>query len=226
MHDTTRLPLAIEYGDGQAAEQLLPLIYDELHRLAAELMARERPGQTLQATALVNEAYLRLVEPSRTQNWNGRAHFFAAAAEAMRRILVENARWRRARKHGGGWHRVPLDRLQVPGHEPQGKRAEDIFAVDEALERFAAEDPVKAELVKLRYFVGLSVKEAAGVLGISRITAERYWSYARVWLYAELTRDDSAAGVPETQPYSSNARHHRGERKRDVIECGEKKGRY
>jgi RNA polymerase sigma factor (TIGR02999 family) len=202
MHDTTRLLSAIEQGDGQAAKQLLPLIYDELHRLAAELVARERPGQTLEATALVNEAYLRLVEPTQTQHWHGRADFFGAAAEAMRRILVENARWRRARKHGGGWHRVPLDRLQVPEHEPQGKRAEDIFAVDEALERFAAEDPVKAELVKLRYFVGLSIKEAAGVLGISRITAERYWSYARVWLYAELTRDDSAAGVSERHPSS------------------------
>ncbi len=198
MQDTKRPLLAIEYGDGQAAEQLLPLIYDELHRLAAELVARERPGQTLQATALVHEAYLRLVEPSRTQNWNGRAHFFAAAAEAMRRILVENARQRRAGKHGGGWHRVPLDDVRVAARQHDGNPADEILAVDEALERFAAEEPVKAELVKLRYFAGLSVKEAAGVLGISRITAERYWLYARVWLYAELTRDDSAAGVTET----------------------------
>lgn len=198
MQDTKRPLLAIEYGDGQAAEQLLPLIYDELHRLAAELVARERPGQTLQATALVNEAYIRLVEPSRTQNWNGRAHFFAAAAEAMRRILVEHARRRRAGKHGGGWHRIPLDNVQVADRQHDGNRADVILAIDEALERFAAEDPVKAELVKLRYFAGLSVKEAASVLGISRITAERYWRYARVWLYAELTRDDSAAGVTET----------------------------
>jgi len=202
MHNAKRLLSAIENGDGQAAEQLLPLIYDELHRLAAELVARERPGQTLQATALVNEAYIRLVEPSRTQNWNGRAHFFAAAAEAMRRILVEHARRRRAAKYGGGWHRIPLDDVQVADRQHDGNQADDVLAVDEALERFAAEDPVKAELVKLRYFAGLSVKEAAGVLGISRITAERYWRYARVWLYAELTRDDSAAGVSETEPYS------------------------
>ena len=117
MQETTRLISAIEYGDGQAAEQLLPLIYDELHRLAAELMAREPSGQTLQATALVNEAYLRLVDPAHAHHWHGRAHFFAAAAEAMRRILVENARWRRARKHGGGWHRVPLDDLHVSRRE-------------------------------------------------------------------------------------------------------------
>jgi len=196
MHETTRLLSAIEYGDGQAAEQLLPLVYDELHRLAAELMARERPGQTLQATALVNEAYLRLVEPTQTQHWHGRAHFFAAATEAMRRILVENARWRRAQKHGGGWHRVPLDDLHVPGHEPQGDLADDILAVDEALERFATEDPVKAELVKLRFFSGLSVGEAASVLGISRATAERYWSQARVWLYVALTQDDTSGSAP------------------------------
>jgi RNA polymerase sigma factor (TIGR02999 family) len=196
MHDTTRLLSAIEQVDGQAAEHLLPMIYDELHRLAAELMARERPGQTLQATALVNEAYLRLVEPTQTQNWHGRAHFFAAAAEAMRRILVENARWRRARRHGGGWHRVPLDDLHVPWHEPQGDLADDILAVDEALERFAAEDPVRAELVKVRYFAGLSVVEAAGVLGISRSTAERYWSQARFWLYVALTQDGTFGCAP------------------------------
>jgi len=195
MHDTTRLLSAIEQGDGQSTERLLPLIYDELHRLAAELVARERPVQTLQATALVNEAYLRLVDPGHAHHWHGRAHFFAAAAEAMRRILVENARWRRARRHGGGWHRVPLDDLHVPGYEPQGL-ADDIHAVDEALERFATEDPVKAELVKLRYFAGLSVVEAAGVLGISRSTAERYWSQARFWLYVALTQDDTSGSAP------------------------------
>jgi len=196
MHETTRLLSAIEYGDGQVAEQLLPLIYDELCRLAAELMAREPSEQTLQATALVNEAYLRLVEPTQTQHWHGRAHFFAAAAEAMRRILVENARWRRARKHGGSWHRLPLDDLHVPGHEPQGDLADDILAVDEALEQFATEAPVKAELVKLRFFSGLSVGEAASVLGISRATAERYWSQARVWLYVALTQDDTSGSAP------------------------------
>ena len=198
MHDTKRPLSAIEYGDGQAAEQLLPLIYDELHRLAAELVAREQSWQTLEATALVNEAYLRLVEPMQTQHWHGPAHFFAAVAEAMRRILVEHARRRRAGKYGGGWHRIPLDDVQVADRQHDGNQADVILAIDEALERFAAEDPVKAELVKLRYFAGLSVKEAASVLGISRITAQRYWSYARVWLYAELTRDDSAAGVTET----------------------------
>jgi len=202
MHETTQSLSAIEQGDGQVAEQLLPFIYDELHRLAAELMAREPSEQTLQATALVNEAYIRLVEPMQTQHWHGRAHFFAAAAETMRRILVEHARRRRAGKYGGGWHRIPLDDVQVADPQYDVDQADDILAIDEALERFAAEDPVKAQLVKLRYFVGLSVKEAAGVLGISRITAERYWSYARVWLYAELTRDDSAAGVSERHPSS------------------------
>jgi len=196
MHDTTRLLSAIEQGDGQSTERLLPLIYDELHRLAAELVARERPVQTLQATALVNEAYLRLVDPAHAHHWHGRAHFFAAGAEAMRRILVENARWRRARRHGGGWHRVPLDDLHVPGHEPQGDLADDILAVDEALEQFATEAPVKAELVKLRFFSGLSVGEAASVLGISRATAERYWSQARVWLYVALTQDDTSGSAP------------------------------
>jgi len=196
MHETTRLLSAIEYGDGQAAEQLLPLIYDELHRLAAELVARERPGQTLEATALVNEAYIRLVEPMQTQHWHGRAHFFAAAAEAMRRILVEHARRRRAGKYGGGWHRIPLDDVQVTDRQHDGNQADDILAVDETLERFAGEDPVKAELVKLRYFAGLSVEEAAGVLGISRTTAERYWSYARVWLYVALTQDDTSGSAP------------------------------
>ena len=193
MHEVTCILCAIEQGDPQAAEKLLPLVYKELRRLAVEKMAQEKPGQTLQATALVHEAYIRLVDLKIAQHWDSRGHFFAAAAEAMRRILVENARWRRARKHGGGWHRVPLDSLQVPGHEPQVERADDILAVDEALVRFAAEDPVKAELVKLRYFAGLSVKEAAGVLGISRITAERYWSYARVWLYVELTQEGRSA---------------------------------
>ncbi len=196
MHDATRLLSAIEQGDGQATEQLLPLVYDELHRLAAELMAREPSEQTLQATSLVNEAYLRLVEPTQNQHWHGRAHFFAAAAEAMRRILVENARWRHARKHGGGWHRVPLDDLHVPGHETQGDLADDILAVDEALEQFATEAPVKAELVKLRFFSGLSVGEAASVLGISRATAERYWSQARVWLYIALTQDGTFGCAP------------------------------
>ncbi len=207
MHEITRLLSAYEQGDAQASQDLLPLLYDELHRLAVELMAREHPGQTLQATALVNEAYVRLVEPTQIQHWNGRGHFFAAAAEAMRRILVERARRRRAGKHGGGWHRIALDASLVADRHHDGHQADDILAVDEALERFAAEDPVKADLVKLRYFAGLSVEETASVLGISRATAERYWSYARVWLYAELSRDDSAAGIAETRPSCRNPRN-------------------
>jgi len=195
MHQITRLLRDNEQGDAQRTEEVLPATYDELRRLAGELIAREWPTQAIEATALVNEAYLRLVDSAQVQHWDSGTDFLAAAAEAMRRILVENARWRRARKHGGGWHRVPLDRLQVPGHEPQGERADDILAVDEALERFAAEDPVKTELVKLRYFAGLSVLEAAGVLGISRATAERYWSQARVWLYVALLPDR-----PEHEP--------------------------
>jgi RNA polymerase sigma factor (TIGR02999 family) len=196
MHRVTSLLRDIEQGDAQATDELVSLTYDELRRLAAELMAREAPGQALEATALVNEAYLRLVDSAQVQHWDSGTQFLAAAAEAMRRILVENARWRRSRKHGGGWHRVPLDSLQVSGHEPQGERADDILAVDEALERFAAEDPVKAELVKLRYFAGLSVVEAAAVLGISRATTERYWSQARVWLYVALTQDDTSGSAP------------------------------
>ena len=193
MNEITRLLRAIENGDHQAAELLLPLIYDELHRLAAEMMVREDPGQTLQTTALVNEAYLRLVDQDLLQHWENRRHFFAAAAEAMRRILVENARKKRARKRGGGWHRVPLDDVQIPDTYHEDLHADEILALDEALERFAAEEPVKAELVKLRYFVGLSLVDAAGLLGISRATAERHWSYARAWLYDAMTRDPSSS---------------------------------
>ena len=195
MNETTRLLWDIENGDGEATERLLPLIYDELHRAAAEMMTRERPGQTLQATALVNEAYVRLVDHERAQHWNSRRHFFAAAAEAMRRILVDRARKRHSGKRGGGWHRVPLDGLNVANTQHDGEHTEQILAVDKALERFAALDPAKAELVRLRYFAGLSVVEAADLLGISRATAERHWHYARAWLYAALTRDghDAAA---------------------------------
>jgi RNA polymerase sigma factor (TIGR02999 family) len=181
MSDVTRVLSAIEEGDPKAPEQLLPMVYEELRKLAAQRLARESPGQTLQATALVHEAYLRLIG-SETPSWNGRGHFFAAAAEAMRRILIENARRKRAEKHGGDLQRVDLDGVDVPEDAP----SEDILAVDEALSRLAAEDPTKAELVKLRYFGGLSVEDAARVLGISRATADRYWAYARVWLYSEL----------------------------------------
>src|SRR5262249_18620614 len=188
MNEVTRILSAVEQGDPHAAEQLLPLVYDELRRLAAEKMAQEKPGQTLEATALVHEAYLRLVgsgdaSAPREQNWDSRRHFFAAAAEAMRRILVENARRKATQKHGGQRQRVDLDQVEVAAPEP---RSAELLAVDEALNKLAAEDPVKARLVTLRYFGGLSVQEAADALGISRATADRYWSYARTWLFCEL----------------------------------------
>ncbi len=197
MNETTQLLWAIENGDRASEERLLPLIYVELHRLAGEMMEMERAGQTLQTTALVNEAYVRLVDHERSQHWNSRRHFFAAAAEAMRRILVDHARKKHSAKRGGGGHRVPLSDVQVLETEHDEDQAEELLAVDEALKRFAALEPAKAELVKLRYFAGLSVVEAAELLGISRATAERHWQYARTWLYAALTRDghsESATG--------------------------------
>lgn len=187
MKDLTGLLSAIEQGDPTAAEQLLPLVYDELRRLAAQRLAQERPGQTLQATALVHEAYVRIVGSAPGQpGWNSRNHFLAAAAEAMRRILIENARRKKAQKRGGGAHsRVELDGIDLPDG-PDGAPAEDLLALDEALDRLAREDPGKAELVKLRYFAGLSVEQAGEALGISRATAARHWDYARSWLYCEL----------------------------------------
>jgi RNA polymerase sigma factor (TIGR02999 family) len=187
----TRVLDALGRGDPRAARELLPLVYEELRRLAARRVAGEAPGQTLQATALVHEAYLRLVG-SEPPSWNSQGHFFSAAAEAMRRILIENARRKHAVKHGGYFKRVELDGVDVPEDAP----SRDILAVDEALSRLAAEDPAKAELVKLRYFGGLSVEDAGRVLGISRATADRYWAYARVWLYSELSDADSR----ETDP--------------------------
>ncbi len=183
MNEVTRVLSAIQQGDPHAAEQLLPLVYEELRQLAAQKLAQEKPGQTLQATALVHEAYLRLVDREQAPHWNSRGHFFAAAAEAMRRILVERARHRRSRKHGGGHQRVNLEEALSLADEA----AEDFLALDEALEKLAREDPIKAELVKLRYFTGLSVAAAAQALGISRATADRYWAYAKVWLYCALT---------------------------------------
>ncbi|MEX2138935.1 MAG: ECF-type sigma factor [Pirellulales bacterium] len=182
MSDVTRILSAIEQGDPQAAEQLLPRVYAELRKLAAAKLAQERPGQTLQATALVHEAYLRLVEGAQPQSFNTRGHFFAAAAEAMRRILVENARRKKSLKRGGAQERVRLDAGVLVSETP----SDDLLALDEALQKFAKEDAQKAELVKLRYFAGLSVQEAADVLGISRATADRYWAYAKVWLYREV----------------------------------------
>lgn len=187
MSEVTRILKSIEDGDPQAAEELLPLVYDELRKLAAAKMAQEKPGQTLQATALVHEAYLRLVDVEKAQHWNSRGHFFAATAEAMRRILVENARHRQSQKRGGLQQRVNLDEAQSLILAP----AEDILALDEALEKLALEDPIKAELVKLRFFAGLSHQEAAEALGISRPTADRYWAYAKVRLYCDIYEPDN-----------------------------------
>lgn len=189
MSDVQRILSAIDQGDPQAAELLLPLVYGELRKLAAQQLEHERPGQTLQATALVHEAYVRLIggEPA-PAGWSGRNHFLAAAAEAMRRILIESARRKKTEKRGGGLARVELDNVDLAA-EPGGAALEDVLALDEALGRLAQEDPLKAELVKLRYFAGLSVEEAASTLGISRATAARHWDYARSWLYDEL-RDD------------------------------------
>jgi RNA polymerase sigma factor (TIGR02999 family) len=186
MSDVTRILEAVEQNEPHAADRLLELVYDELRRLAAQRLAREAPGQTLQATALVHEAYLRLVDRDRPQHWNGRGHFFAAAAEAMRRILVERARRRQRQRHGGGHKRIDLD-AACPLVRPP---SDDLLALDEALGRLAARDPVRAELVKLRFFAGLTMPEAARALGISLATAERYWTFARTWLYAELTEDE------------------------------------
>jgi RNA polymerase sigma factor (TIGR02999 family) len=185
MSDVTRLLDAAAAGDRQAAAELLPLVYDELRTLAATRLARERPGQTLDATALVHEAYLRLVGGG---GFDGRGHFFAAAAEAMRRILVDQARRKLADRHGGGRNRQDVEHVEVAAPIPDA----DVLAVDEALARFEAHDPAKAELVKLRYFAGLTVPEAAAALGIAPSTADRHWAYARAWLHAELSKGESA----------------------------------
>jgi RNA polymerase sigma factor (TIGR02999 family) len=183
MFDVTRILSQIEQGDPQAAEKLLPLVYDELRKLAAVKLAQEKPVQTLQATALVHEAYVRLVDQVAPQSWQNSRHFFAAAAEAMRRILVENARRKSRLRHGGGQQRVELSDSELATNVSD----DDLLAIDEALVRFAAVDPVKAELIKLRFFAGLSVENAAQALGVSRATAVRHWTYARAWLFAELT---------------------------------------
>jgi RNA polymerase sigma factor (TIGR02999 family) len=188
MTDITRILSAIEQGDSNAADLLLPLVYDELRKLAAHKMDKERPGQTLQATALVHEAYLRLTGGDQARHWEGRRHFFAAAAEAMRRILVDSARRKQSPKHGGGLRRIDLDEALLV---EDGPPVIDLIALDEALAKLAAEEPVKAELVKLRIFAGLTIPEAAKLLRISTATAERYWTYARTWLYCAL--DDGGA---------------------------------
>jgi len=182
----TRLLAAIEQGDLHAAEQLLPLVYAELRKLAAQKLAREKPGHTLQATALVHEAYLRLVDSDTIQRWDTRGHFFAAAAEAMRRILVEHARRKKRLRHGGGGRRLDLEAIDLVGATP----CDDLLALDEALEQLAHKDPVAAQLVKLRYFAGLSLQEAARAVGIPLRTAERNWTYARAWLHRATSRGD------------------------------------
>jgi RNA polymerase sigma factor (TIGR02999 family) len=184
MSEVTRILSAIEQGDPQAAEQLLPLVYDGLRRLAAEKMTQERPGQTLDATALVHEAYLRLVDAEKAQRWDSRGHFFAAAAEAMRRILIDNARRKQAEKHGGGWQRHDLLEAELA----IDSTGSELFAVDEALSRLAAREPEVARLVELRFFAGFTLEEAAECLGISQRTAYRHWAYARAWLRRELDR--------------------------------------
>jgi len=186
MSDVTRILNAIERGDAKAAVELLPVVYEELRLLAAQKMSHERPGQTLQATALVHEAYIRLVGPE-AQSWDSRGHFFAAAAEAMRRILIENARHKQRRKHGGAHERLDLQNADLAVQGP----SDDLIALDEALTKLAEQEPVVAELVKMRYFAGLTLEQAAEILGIARRTADRYWAYARAWLHREITKTDT-----------------------------------
>ncbi len=182
MSDVTRILSAIDQGDPKAAAQLLPLVYDELRKLATQKLAHEKSGQTLQATALVHEAYLRLVDTAQSQQWNSRGHFFAAAAEAMRRILIDDARRKQAAKHGGGWqrHEILDQELAVDS------TGDDLFAVDESLARLSQQQPEMAKLVELRFFAGLTLDEAAECMGLSQRTAHRHWAYARAWLRREL----------------------------------------
>jgi RNA polymerase sigma factor (TIGR02999 family) len=182
MSQVTRLLTAIQRGDGRAVDQLFPAVYEELRRLAAQKLSRERPGQTLQATALVHEAYLRLIDDDK-HSWGGRTHFFTAAAEAMRRILIENARRKKGQRRGGERQRMDLRDEDAAVEGP----SEDILALDEALTALAEKDPTKADLVKLRYFAGLTLDEAAQALGLSESTAKRYWRFARTWLYARVS---------------------------------------
>lgn len=189
MNDVTRILSGIEQGDPQAAEQLLPLVYEELRRLAARRLAKEKPGQTLQATALVHEAYLGLVGNGRGREWEGRGHFFAAAAEAMRLILINRARDKGRVKRGGGLQRIDLDKVEL-GYDSDSL---DILALDEALAKLSAEEPDCGRLVKLRFFTGLTSEEAAEVLGVTRRTADRYWAYARAWLLQAMEGGDGAA---------------------------------
>ncbi len=196
MTDITEMLAAVASGNGQPTEALLPLVYDELRRLASSQMANERPGMTLDATGLVHEAYLRLVGPKSPANWDGRGHFFAAAAEAMRRILIENARRKMAVRHGGGRKRVELRELDLASESAP----DELILLDEALTRLSEKDPAAAMLVKLRYFSGLSVEEAAEMAGLSRATAFRHWSFARAWLISEMERSPEANAGEQAEP--------------------------
>jgi RNA polymerase sigma factor (TIGR02999 family) len=189
MNDVTQILSAVGHGDAQAAEQLLPLVYDELRKLAARRLAREKPGQTLQATALVHEAYLRLVDQDQAQRWHSRGHFFAAAAEVMRRILVENARRKRRAKHGGDREQIEVELATLPTR----MAPDELIALDDALEELERRDPRKARLVTLRYFGGMTIEQAAEVLQISRVTAHRDWAYTRAWLHHQMTGGDDSA---------------------------------
>ena len=194
MSDVTRILNAIEGGDPKAADELLPFVYEELRLLAAQKMAQEKPGQTLQATALVHDAYIRLVDVEQAQHWNSRGHFFGAAAEAMRRILVEQARRKKRLKRGGERQRVPLDQIELECGLP----ADELLALDEAIARLELEDSEMARVVQLRFFVGMNHEEVAKVLGVSAVTARRHWRYARSWLRRELQDepDGEALGEP------------------------------
>jgi len=190
MSEVTRILSAIAQGNPHAAAELLPLVYDELRKLAAQRLAHEGGGQTLQATALVHEAYVRLVEAEKGQHWNSRGHFFGAAAEAMRRILIDNARRKKAEKRGGARRRIPLDDVEAVAAGPP----EELLAFDEALERLSARDELASKVCKLRYYAGLSVEQAAEMLGISRANAYRHWTFARAWLRCQLGGDETDDG--------------------------------
>ena len=188
MSDVTHILNQIEDGDPSAVDELLPLVYDELRKLAAAKLRHEKPGQTLDATGLVHEAYIRLVDTEKAQHWNSRGHFFGAAAEAMRRIMVEQARKKKSQRRGGGRQRLPIDKVKLV----KGEAFLDFLALNEALDRLECSDPMAADLVKLRYFAGLTITESAEALQISSSTADRLWSYARAWLHAEIKKGDSS----------------------------------
>jgi len=188
MTEVSRILNQIEDGDPSAADQLLPLVYGELRKLAAQRLAHEKPGQTLDATGLVHEAYLRLVDAEKAPHWNSRGHFFAAAAEAMRRIMVEQARKKQTQRHGGGMQRRPFKNVALGAPGPSF----DFIVLNEALDRFQRTEPVAAQLVKLRYYAGLTIPQAAEALAISSTSADRYWAYARAWLHAELKKGESS----------------------------------